>query len=650
MCGIVGIVHRGPTTSETEDRSYLHAMMASIAHRGPDDCGIFADERACLGFQRLAIIDLSPAGHQPMTSQVTGLTIIFNGEIYNYQSIRDDLIALGYVFTSKTDTEVILHAYHAWGEACLARFNGMFAFAIWDPSRSRLFCARDRFGVKPFYYYQLPGTGDLIFGSEIKALLQHPSVPRQANLPQVHAYLAYGRVDETCDTFFRHIVQLPPAHYLSMTPDTQVIKRYWDLPDRDSVSAGAPRSREEWGNALRDLLEDSVRLRLHADVPVGTCLSGGLDSSSIVVLTNRLLRSADDACLPQGQGSRQMTFSACYSDERHDERVYINDVIAATGAEWYATFPGCDQDLEKIIPCVVWHQDEPFGSTSILAQWHVMGLAAQHGMKVMLDGQGADEVLGGYLPYFGALLADIVASGQLARALCELRACRSHHPGALGSMIAVGGDALLPSQGRLPSLVRSLYGRRQLGTSIVSPALAGAARERGHGYGRYDSRLLSLLYTQATSTSLPSLLRYEDRNSMAFSIEARTPFLDYRLAEYAFSMPPEAHLHDGMTKVALRAGMTGILPDSIRNRIDKKGFSTPEDTWFRGALRTWILDILRSRSLRARGYVDVDRTLDLFRQHDCGVRNASTVLWRVVNLELWARIFLDAPVSPHRPS
>ena len=653
MCGIAGHL------SFDRPPDDLSGMLEMIAHRGPDDWGTHHDGPVRLGFRRLAIVDLSPAGHQPMTNEDGTIWLVFNGEIYNYHELVETLKGHGHHFRSHTDSEAIIHGYEQWGVDCLRRFNGMFALALWDGRTQTLFCARDRFGVKPFYYARTGADGGLIFASEIKALLRHPRALRRAAAPQmIYDFLTAGSLDHTEHTCFAGIDQLPAAHMLLATRQGLRIDRYWDIPD--NVDTGARHDLEQptlaerrrYAEEFGALLEDSVRLRLHADVPVGTCLSGGLDSSSIVCLANRLLFGTD---APGGGGSadrgaRQKTFSACYEDSRHDERSYIEQVLAATGAEANYTFPGQELPIEEVIPKVVWQQDEPFGSTSILAQWHVMRAARARGVTVLLDGQGADELLGGYHGYFGASLADSLAAlrlGQFGRDLLLYR--RYHHP-SLSQVGRATMHGLLPPQSAPRELARlarlTMFGERAA-PGWLTPEFAGAHRLTQPWQEWQGSRLSTLLYNQATRSSLPALLHYEDRNSMAFAIEARTPFLDYRLAECAFRLPNASHIGHGVTKVVLRDAMRGILPEPVRIRMDKKGFSTPEDQWFRTSLRDWAREILHSRTLAERGFVAPGAAQAVFERHVAGEVNESVLIWRILNVELWARTFLDGqPVAP----
>ena len=641
MCGIAGTVSfAGPPEP-------VEPMLERMIHRGPDDHGIYADAHACLGFRRLAIVDLSPAGHQPMTSEDRTLWLVFNGEIYNYRALASELRARGHQFHSRTDSEVILHAYEEWGSECPRRFNGMFAFALWDSRQEILFCARDRFGVKPFYYAEPKQGGGAVFASEIKALLGHPWAAHPvASLPILRDFLVSGWLDHTTATCFAGIQQLPAAHSLTLSRQGKQISRYWDMPmeqDRGPTAAG---DRARAAEQFAALLEDSVRLRLSADVPVGTCLSGGLDSSSIVCLANRLLFADSEDLAWHERGARQKTFSACYDDPRHDERQFIEQVITATGAEANFTFPGCEEPIEDLVPRVVWHQDEPFGSTSILAQWHVMQAAHRRGIKVLLDGQGADELLAGYHGYFGIALADQILAGRLPSFARELALYHRYH-GAPWMGLARGMAAGLLSRHSPPSpALRALSQRRRSGSPLLGEAMAGLGAPSDTWVSRPGTGLHAVLYNHLNYTGLPALLHYEDRNSMAFSIEARTPFLDFRLAEFVSRLPNDLLLRHGQTKVLMREAMAGVLPDPVRRRLDKKGFSTPEDTWFRTSLSGWIGDIISSKSFKERGFVSPTFANSLLEDHRSGRVNQSTLLWRLVSVELWARTFLDGDPAP----
>ena len=416
MCGIAGIVGFGSPISP-----YLLAgMNKMLVHRGPDDGGEWLDASGRVGLanRRLAILDLSPAGHQPMHSLNGDHSIAYNGEIYNYLELRDELASLGHQFKTKTDTEIILGAYDQWGEDCVQRFNGMFAFAIWDARRSHLFAARDRFGEKPFYYHRSPER--LIFASEIKALLLDKSIRRQVDEEALARYLLLAEVDTDERTFFAGIRQLAPAH--TMTADLTgkiVMRRYWDL---DLAATRKNTDRAEIVSEFDALFTDAVRLRLRSDVPVGSSLSGGLDSSSIACTIDRLLRH-------EGTGL-QKTFSARYRSSAVDEGKFIDAVTAKTNIEAHHVWIQAE-DLAEELDAFVYHQDQPVAHTSQFAQWKVMSLARANGVTVLLDGQGADEVLGGYpSPTFGYRYAELLRSGDVPTFFRELVQFRRNHGSA----------------------------------------------------------------------------------------------------------------------------------------------------------------------------------------------------------------------------
>jgi asparagine synthase (glutamine-hydrolysing) len=589
VCGIAGVVSR-----DRDALAALPAMTDALRHRGPDDAGyLYADSRASrvchyrgrdsapgvelpmvppgppegtdvgLGHRRLAILDLSPAGHGPMPSADRQLWITYNGEIYNYVELRAELVARGHTFHSGTDTEVLLAGYAEWGDDVLARCNGMFAFALYDAPRARLFCARDRFGVKPFFYHASPTL--FAFASEIKGVIAHPQIPRHVHEATLAGFLGRGLLDEGDQTFFEGVRALPPSHRLTLDLRTQQmrVERWYDLPATPTSAAADPA-------AFRGLLEDAVRLRLRSDVDVGTCLSGGLDSSSIVALTARLRGTS-------AHGRR--AFSILYDDPGMQERPFVEAVVGATGVDAYETTARAD-DLHADLAALIRHQDEPIPSAAPFSHWRVMRLAHEHGMKVLLDGQGSDEILAGYHYQFGPFLGEMASRFGFARAVAEARRAAqvTRRPFAFYLGLLAYQRLPLPAALRRRAAARfsthTYVPREMLDTALLSRlgTLSGA-RHVPRATLR-EERTANLW-----STSLPALLRYEDRNSMAFGIEARTPFLDYRLVEHAMALPAESLMHDGWTKSILREAMRDHLPESVRLRRDKLGFTTPEKRW-----------------------------------------------------------------------
>jgi asparagine synthase (glutamine-hydrolysing) len=601
MCGLAGVVD----LDRPADRASVETMIDQLAHRGPDGRGIFADDGVCLGHLRLAILDLSDAGLQPM--QDGELQLLHNGEIYNYLELREELRAKGHRFTTGTDSEVILAAYREWGESCVERFNGMWAFVIWDGARRTLFCSRDRLGVKPFYY-RLDGDR-FTFASEPWPLRQSG-----ANLRAVSDYLEQGYLDQGDETFFADVVRLPPAHSLTFGPIGLRSWRYWNLePSAAPADAVA---------AVRETFLDAVRLQLRSDVPVGTCLSGGIDSSSIAV-----------AVAYHGH-EQQKTVTAYFDDPAFDERTYARAVVERTGAEaHWVTFDA--EQLVDDLPAIVQAQGEPFGSTSICASWYVMREARRAGLTVMLDGQGGDELLAGYRASFGYRLSDLLRSGSVTEASRELRAFTSVH-GPRWAAVALATP-------HTPERVRLAARSRFRGSAaLVAPELRETAQHANGDSTLFPDRLRRQLQVLLTRRGLPELLRYEDRNSMAHSLEARVPLLDHRLVELAFSLPGDELIRRGETKSVLRRALADLLPPVVARRRDKLGFVTPESRFLEGALGDFAADVFASKSFRERGFVDAEAASRRLARHRAGRLRAGMELWRALNVELWARRFLDA--------
>lgn len=632
------------------DWRLLEAMTGSLAHRGPDGEGyvlLAAREQekplavtgalsgvlgarlegfsVGLGHRRLAIIDLTQLGHQPMGTEDGRLWITYNGEVYNAPELRRELSALGHRFRSTTDSEVVLEGYRRWGRECLARLNGMFAFAIWDGRDRTLACARDRFGIKPFYYRQ--DQQRFLFASEIKALVQDPGFRRRPNDRMVYDYLTLSLLDHTDETCFEGIRQLRPGEWMTVHAATGggplvQRERWWQLPE--GIEPVGP---DEAAVRTRELLEDSVRLELRADVPIGSCLSGGLDSSSIVCLMSRLLA-----------GGPPQTFSSCDPAPRFDERPYIRSVIAKTGVTNQEVFPDC-QELIEHLPEILWHQDEPFAGTSILAQWAVMRAVGRAGVKVLLDGQGADELLCGYPSHAGSRLADLIRSGRWLTGLREWAAWRRVHGGLQSAALAGLVRGLLPA-----GPARWLRSRVTAERTWLARDFARREDERSGPEQVPPPSARSVLgahHVRSLTQDLPALLHYEDRNSMAFGVEARVPFLDHRLVEWLVRLPPDLKLRKGMTKVVLREALAGILPEQVRQRPDKMGFVTPEDDWLRGPLRPKIEELLASERLRSRPYWRAEVLSGWYRRYCEGQVAIGPTIWRWVNLEWWLRRFCD---------
>ena len=599
MCGIAGqfVLNGGEA-----DADLVCAMAKRLAHRGPDGEGTCFSGPIGLAHRRLAIVDLSDEGLQPMANEDGSLWIVFNGEVYNHPELREELQALGHRFVTATDTEVILHAYEEWGRACLHRFNGMWAFAIWDERRRELFCARDRLGVKPFYY-TLTG-GSFLFASEIKALLAHPAVGTRPNDQMLATFLAWGVADHTGETMYDEVFQLQPAHTLVVSEEgAGEPERYWNL-----TMNAAPRGGDDDAAArgLRDLLTDAVRLRLRSAVPVGTCLSGGIDSSTITALIDELLRTER----PGSVGEQQKTFSVCFDDPAFDESRHIDTMVEATGVVNRRVTPGTET-LWEDIGRLLYMQDEPFASLSIYAQYCVMRLASDE-VKVVLDGQGADEQLGGYIAYLMPYVRGLLRRGHILAALREVFGGARHHRSFF------------------------LWAARQ---SLVRSERRGLLRVDAPAVLRYSGSLDEVLAREITASNLPLLLHWEDRNSMAFSIEARVPFLDYRVVEFLAALPLDQKIRGGVTKYVLRQAIRGLVPDAIRCRMDKMGFVTPEEVWMKNELAPHIIDLFSSPGFARRPYWDAERVLQNYQRFLDGKSAYSTEFWRIACAEVWLRQF-----------
>jgi asparagine synthase (glutamine-hydrolysing) len=596
------------------------------------------------GSRRLAILDLSPAGHMPMSFANGNLWITYNGEIYNYRELRAELAERGYHFVSHTDTEVILAAYAEWGTECLSHFNGMFAFALWDAQRQQIFCARDRFGVKPFYYYW--DQQAFLFASELKSLLMHPLVPRRPNDRMVFEYLVLGLSDHTEQTFFDDVWSLPPGHLLVLNVTTgQLTKeRWWDMQLNPSMAIPTKAQEEQTYAEFAELLEDAVRLRLRSDVPVGSCLSGGLDSSAIVCLANRLLLN-EQVIAHDAVQEHQKTFTASYRGLEIDEHKYSRLVVEQTRAAENLVFPSGErlwQEVERF----VWQMDEPVGSTSQYAQWNVMRLANECGVTVLLDGQGGDEVLGGYHAYYLPYVSQI---GQEYGKIAALEA--AWHASRVGgapvrNMLLENAIHRLP--GRVQQAIRWVRPSRpssQGGTGVKFWQLTDEFVQRfpdRHWLpfrGVNGDGLVGVLYHELTSTNLPKLLRYEDRNSMTFSREARLPFLDYRLVQMVFGLPFYYRINQGWSKWILRRSLQHILPQEISWRRSKLGYPTPELSWLRQG-SDYIRQLFQQqeripfldRYVRAGVLAQISKLPDNELVMTPG-------LWRLVNLTIWLDLY-----------
>ncbi|WP_343748437.1 asparagine synthase (glutamine-hydrolyzing) [Fluviicola sp.] len=594
MCGISGIVNR---KGKIESESEIRRMNQLIEHRGPDGDGIYCYNNVALGHRRLAILDLSELGKQPM-HWGEKYTIVFNGEVYNYIEIREVLLAAGYAFQSESDTEVILAAYDKWGKDCVSRFNGMWSFVILDKEKNTLFCSRDRFGIKPFYY--TISEESFRFGSEIKQLISERPV---INLPVALDFIISAMEEATDETFFKGVVKLTPGHNLvyDLEKNTYQIEAFYSLPDE----APATKNPDSIGSYI-SLLEESVKLRMRSDVRVGTCLSGGLDSSTVAALASKNYNYQEQFYAIHAKSEEAAT----------DESTYAGMVSDHLKLNLKTVVPGYP-DFESNMNDVIYTQEEPFGSPSVFMQYFVFKEARKNNCIVMLDGQGGDETLLGYERYYPALIRSLGVFQRPKALLNSKKNSRLSMLEAVKYMLYFGNyKSRLNRVKRRAGFIRPAY---------LENYQSEALRKVSESYS--DVRKMQKM--ELTRSQLPHLLRYEDKNSMKHSVEARLPFIDYRVVEFALNMENEAKIHDGWTKYVLRKGMSGLLPKEIVWRKNKLGFNAPENLWLEKHAAEMEKVIRESAIFNA--IADVEK-LDL-NQLDKRMR------WRIYNLAKWEYVF-----------
>jgi asparagine synthase (glutamine-hydrolysing) len=606
-------------------------MRDVLAHRGPDGAGLHIDRHAALAHRRLSIVDLA-GGHQPLSNEDGTVWVTYNGEIYNHASVRRDLEAAGHRYRTRSDTETIVHAYEEWGDDCVHRFRGMFAFAIWDAPRRRLLLVRDRLGVKPLYWARAGGR--LLFASEIKAILESGLIAPRANEAVLSEVLA-TRYTSGPETLFQGIYKLMPGHRLVFSDGEARSEQYWDLPV-DGPDPELERLDERDVVArFRELLQESVRLRLMADVPLGMFLSGGIDSSAVAALM------AQEVTQPIE------TFSVAFADRSFSELEYAREVARAIGANSHEIVID-DGDFFGALPRLIWHEDEPIAHPSSVPLHFVSALAREH-VKVVLTGEGSDELLAGYGKYPRALL-NWRAAGVYERVVpSRVRGAVAASivprlPGQAGryarrSFLAVPrrADAMfLDNFAGMPlHLQRELL---QSSAHAYGDPYAASLDYFSHVNGR-SGLLGRLLYTDV-KTYLVELLMKQDQMSMSTSIESRVPFLDHRLVEFAARLPDRLKLSGFTTKRILRAAIRGALPERILRR-KKMGFPVPFAGWVRHAWNPVARDVLLDRRTRERGLLNVSAVDALLRDHRDGRRSAGDAIWALLNLELWYRTFID---------
>jgi asparagine synthase (glutamine-hydrolysing) len=608
VCGIAGFTGRDP--------ELLDAMLASIVHRGPDSFGTEMGEQFSVGMRRLSIIDLE-GGEQPIRSRETGACIVFNGELYNNAELRAELVVAGHRFVSDhSDTETVLRAYEHWGSSCVTHLVGMFALAIVDPRTSSMYLARDRLGIKPLYYHCAPGR--FSFASELKALFQDPAVPRAADTAVLYRFLLHRVHDAGEETFFAGIKRLLPGHFMTVGADGRTrTTKYWSPEVNPEFSSS--RSDAEYAESFAELFERVIRRHMIADVPVGVSLSGGLDSSGVSSVMAALMGSGADT---HTEGSLH-TFSALYPGQSIDESEYVHSVERQVHSVPHYTYPTVEQFWDEIVEWI-WYQEEPTISSAPYAYYSVYRIAKGQ-VKVILSGNGGDELLAGYLPYFRTYLSSAMDQRHYLAAVRE----------------AVLGRDLYKSYAR-----ELVAGRRPGGQRPFSmPDLLTATPKDLAEFDYHPSRNLNTrLADDVLKYSTPNLLRYEDKNSMAFSIESRVPFLDHELVEFIFRLPIDQKIKRGWNRYVYRQAMKGKMPEANRTRRSKIGFTNPEAAWTRERAGQ-IREVFASGSLASRGIFDGPRLVEELDAWLAGKPGDGLAFWRVLVTELWLRRYVDSPVS-----
>lgn len=625
MCGIVGVIR---FDEKPVEKKLITSMMQVIKHRGPDDEGVFIDGHVGLGHVRLSILDLSSAGKQPMTDLTGRYTIIQNGESYNYIELREELQAMGYTFKTQTDTEVVLNGYIAWGEKVLDRLNGMFAMAIYDKQEQTLFIARDRFGVKPLYYHV--GDGQMVFASEIPAILKALQGKPKANENAIFDYLVFNRTDQTEDTFFADIFKLQHGCSMLLKLDNGnctldksnlPIKKWYNLAEQvkaRKLEIG-DLTLEDAEKRYMELFKRAIELRLRSDVPWGVCLSGGLDSSAITATIIRELKEKD-----------VHSFSAVYGkDSKADESKFIDEFKGIVPNMHYI-----HPDAETLFAHLddyVRIQGEPTPTTSPYALYCILTEASKY-VKVILDGQGSDEAIAGYEYIPGLYYKSLFTHFKWCRLAKEIVQYAKLHKS--WRHVKYMTFFMLPSKMRTKVRVAQ---RGYINPEFVAKHKDSVIADKLYGANTMEEMLIAHF-----EYKLEHLTKWGDRDTMAFGVEGRSPFLDKDLVEYSIALKDELKIKGGYTKFILREVMKGIMPEKVRLRVDKKGFSVPQDEWFRtDQFQGLVREILQSESFAKRGYFKSEEAMKLYQRHLNGEINISKDIWKWINLELWFRKYID---------
>ena len=635
MCGIAGFVDRWSANvkrAREERASLLDNMCQVIQHRGPDDQGVFVKDGVALGMRRLSIIDLA-GGHQPISGEDGTVTIVYNGEIYNFKELKAQLESRGHIFHTNSDTETIVHAFEEYGPSGVNHLRGMFAFAIWDDKSEQLFIARDRVGKKPLYY-TLTADGTFVFGSEIKALLEHPAVHREIDPQSLDAYLTLGYVPDPL-SIFKGIRKLPPGNYLSFSKGQVKVSEYWDF----DYSTTTSRKESDYLEELRSLLDESVRLRLISDVPLGAFLSGGVDSSTVVAL---MARHMDQPV---------KTFSIGFHEDSYNELEYARLTAKKFGTDHHEFF--VTPEICEIVEELVWHFDEPFADSSAIPTYMVSKLAREH-VTVILSGDGGDELFAGYTRY----VVDQKRSGfsRIPNVVRKgiMQPLGNHLPhGTIGRNF-IHNISLDPIDRYLDSVsVFTRLNKESLYSSDFQRRLGGGTDWVTNCFQQLSTKVHStdaldrLLYLDSKTYLPGDILTKVDRMSMAVSLEARAPLLDHKLIDFVTRIPASLKMARGETKHILKRAVVDLVPAEILNR-PKQGFGIPVQEWINQQLREPMREVLTEARTRQRGYLNPKYLNVLLDEHERGRRDHSTGLWALFMLELWHRQFIDEAGSRSR--
>lgn len=627
MCGIAGFIenHESRANLGTDEKTaVLNRMCRVIKHRGPDDQGILVRGRVALGMRRLSIIDLE-GGHQPLSGCDESVTVVFNGEIYNYRELQRELEALGHRFHTHSDTEAIVHAYEEYGAKCVDHLRGMFAFALWDERLQQLFIARDRVGKKPLYY-SLTSNGTLVFGSELKSLLEHPAIERETNPNALDAYLSFGYVPDPL-SIFHGIEKLPPGHHLRFVDGRVTIEQYWDF----NYAPVEAKKEDEYLDELSALLDEAVQLRLVSDVPLGAFLSGGVDSSAVVGLMSR------------ASSQPVKTFSIGFEEDSYNELKFARIAAKRFGTDHHEFI--VTPDICDVVDELVWHFDEPFADSSAIPTYMVSKLAREY-VTVVLSGDGGDELFGGYTRY----QVDRKRSklSRLPRVVRErmMRPVSANLPHGAWGRNYLRNVSLDPLDRYIDSIsIFTELNKLALYSDDLKRRVAegpiGTTMFRSYAASVETGDALDPLLYLDSKTYLPGdILTKVDRMSMAASLEARVPLLDHKLIEFVTRIPASLKMKGLETKYLFKRAMRGLVPDEILER-PKQGFGVPMQEWINRQLRGRIHDTLTEQRTRERGLFDADYVNVLLGEHERGRRDHAPALWSLLMLELWYRAFVD---------